>query len=133
MPDQEQSTPQPPKRPEYDPAFRQTFLWRATRPEDAETLIRFGDILFTLFNEGHFWGPREDGRSLVAQETEAAAGDLDSLVDYLEELSASPAESELDPEEVALCERASGWAGRLARIVLDMKRAVATWEDEDED
>jgi len=60
------------------------------------------------------WGPREDGRSLVVQEVEAAIGDLDSLVDYLEDLSARPSESELEPEEVALCEVVSGWAGRLA-------------------
>ena len=39
MPDQEKSTTQPPKRPEYNPAFRQTFLWRASRQEDAETLL----------------------------------------------------------------------------------------------
>lgn len=132
MPDQEQSTPQPPKRPEYDPAFRQTFLWRASSPEDAETLIRFGDLLFTLFNEGHMWGPREDERSELVREIDAAAGDLDSLVDYLEELSARPSVSVLEPEEIALCETASGWAGRLARIVVDIKRAVLAWDRDEE-
>jgi len=105
------------------PAFRQTFLWRFSRPGVAAAFRLVGDALFDLLNEAGEWGP-SNGPPITHGELRAACTDLDHLASYLEEVAAERYNSDLDGTSENLAGEASGWAGRLSRLVLDMRRSL---------
>lgn len=115
-------TQQPPAPPEQM-AFRSTFLWRFERREVIAAFRLVGDALFDLLNEAGAWGP-EDGTPLTYGELRAACEDLDHLVAYLEGVAGERQASDLDGPSATLAVEASGWARRLSRLVLDMRRSL---------
>jgi len=82
-----------------------------------------GDALVDALNEAGAWGPKSP-LPLTYNELRAACQDLDHLVDYLEEVAGERVGSDLEPVAEALSGRADGWANRLARLVLDIRRAL---------
>jgi len=104
-------------------AFRETFLWRFARPGIADAFRVAGDALVDALNEAGAWGPQSP-LPLTHGELRAACEDLDHLVSYLEEVSGERVGSELEPLAEALSARAGGWADRLARLVLDIRRTL---------
>jgi len=104
-------------------AFRETFLWRFHRPGLPEVFRTVGDALVDLMNEGGEWGPAEAEGSLSVKELRAVLRDLEHLLDYLEEIEEDFRSSDPDDPE-GLTALVGGWIGRLARIVVDMRRQI---------
>jgi len=104
-------------------AFRTTFLWRFHRPGVAEAFRPVGDALFDLLNEAGEWGP-SNGPPITHGELGAACTDLEHLASYLEEVAAERHNADLDETSEALAGEAGGWAGRLSRLVLDMRQSL---------
>lgn len=102
-------------------AFRETFLWRLSRPDAAETFRAAGDILFDLLNEAGEWGPPDSNEDSMKAELRAVATDLEHMVDDLERMTEELRRSE-GPEEARTADLVNGWLGRLARVMLDMQR-----------
>jgi len=121
-----EAVPSVPTGPDLQIALRETFLWRFHRPAVAAAFRVVGDGLFELLNEAGQWGPPEEGPSPQATygEVRAACADLGHVARYLDEVAAERQGSELDAVSEALAEEASGWAGRLAVLVTDMRRSL---------
>lgn len=86
-----------------------------------------GDALVDALNEAGTWGPKGP-LPLTYGEVHGACEDLDHLVAFLEEVAAERIGSALDPISERLSSAASGWAGRLAQLVLDMRRTLGEME-----
>lgn len=82
-----------------------------------------GDALVDALNEAGTWGPKSP-LPLTHGELRAACEDLDHLVSYLEEVAAERVSSGLEPLAEVLSARADDWAGRLARLALDIRRTL---------
>lgn len=106
-------------------AFRESFLWRLSRPGAAETFRAAGDILFDLLNEAGEWGPSDRDEDSLRAELSAALTDLGHILDDLERLAEEMGRSE-EPSDSRLADRAAGWVGRLARVVVDMRQHLQT-------
>jgi hypothetical protein len=104
-------------------AFRETFVWRFERREVRAAFRLIGDALFDLLDEAGGWGP-EDGAPLTHGELRAACRDLTHLSVYLETVAWERHASDLDGTSATLAVEASGWARRLFRLVLDMRRSL---------
>jgi len=78
-------------------------------------------------NEARTWGPKSP-LPLTYGEVHGACEDLDHLVAFLEEVADERVGSALDPISDRLSAAASGWAGRLAQLVLDMRRTLGETE-----
>ncbi len=106
-------------------AFRESFLWRLSRPGAAETFRAAGDILFDLLNEAGEWGPPDRKENSMKAELRAAMADLGHILDDLERLAEELLRGD-DPAEIKAAEITSGWVGRLARVVVDMRHQLGT-------
>ena len=105
-------------------AFRETFLWRFHRPDVAAACRLVGDALFDLMNEAGEWGPEGGSPTLTHSELRAAWADLANLAVYLEGVAAERRASDLGETSAFLAQKATGWAGRLSQLVLDMGRSL---------
>lgn len=110
------------KPPESERVFRETILRRFEDPKHAETLRRFGALLYALAVESELWGaaPAED---VVAVQV-AAAEDLEHLAGYLREVAQTPMHTGVSEEELTLCRRAAEWAEHLVRAVDGLRQAA---------
>ena len=106
-------------------AFRSTFLWCLTEPEHVELLRRLGVALYDVAMESPYWGwGASHGLGSARGDATAAAADLDDLAGYLERLAEQPAELGVSREDLGVCRAAAGWAGRVRRLVADIREEV---------
>ena len=120
-------TDRPQSIPPIQHAFRETFLGRFPSDAIAGAFRIAGDALVDALNEAGSWGPKSP-LPLTYGEVHGACEDLDHLVTFLEEVADERVGSALDPISETLSAAASGWAGRLAQLVLDMRRALGETE-----
>ena len=120
-------TDRPQSIPPIQHAFRETFLGRFPSDAIAGAFRIAGDALVDALNEAGSWGPKSP-LPLTYGEVHGACEDLDHLVTFLEEVADERVGSALDPISETLSAAASGWAGRLAQLVLDMRRTLGETE-----
>ncbi len=120
-----EATPSEPGRAVRETAFRETFLWCFTEPEHVELLRRLGEMLYDVFMEGPYWDwGASHGLSAPRGDATAAAADLEDLARYLQRLADQPAELGVAREDLGLCRAAAGWAGRVRRLVEDVRQEI---------
>ena len=116
-------TDRPQSIPSTQHAFRETYLWRFPSAAVVEAFRHAGDALVDVLNEAGAWGPRS-ALPLTYGEVQGACDDLSHLVRYLEEVGNERFGSDLDAVSETLSAAAKGWAGQLARLVVDMRRGL---------
>lgn len=101
-----------------NPAFRESFLAFYFDPSAAGTLRAFGELLHEVAVEGGS-GHSQDGRSFLAREMDAAALDIEHVVQELGEAAGDP-EPGLENTDLA------GRAGRVATRLHALARELST-------
>ncbi len=116
---------EPKPEPNHEAAFRETFLRCFSEPVLVDLLRRLGDTIYYVALESPFWdwGASHD-LSTPRGDATAAAADLARLADYLGMIADYPAELGVAKEDLPLCQAALGWAGRLRRLVEDIREEV---------
>ena len=61
----------------------------------------------------------------------AAAADLDDLAGYLQRIAEQPSELGVAREDLGVCRAAAGWAGRVRRLVEDIRDEIDGEEDDE--
>ena len=107
-----------------DLMFRHTFLCRLPEPSDREAIMQMGEGLDACMGGMGLWGVRDPRRfpALAA----ALAEDVDALAAYALTLARIGSESEVRPDEMTLCSAAPRWAGKLTRLAVEIRSAVAS-------
>ena len=117
-------TPASECRGDGDLMFRHTFLCRLPEPSDREAIMRMGKGWGRCMREMGSWGA-PDAR-MIASMAAALADDVDALAAYALKMERVGSESEVPPGEVTLCSAAPRWAGKLTRLAVEIRSAVAT-------
>ena len=115
----------PGRRPVLETAFRETFLFCFTEPEHVELLRRLGAVLYDVAMESPYWDwGASHGHSAPRGDATAAAADLEDLAGYLQRIAEQPAELGVAREDLGVCRAAAGWAGRVRRLVADIREEL---------
>ncbi len=116
---------EPAARPNLETAFRETFLWCLTEPEHVELLRQLGRVLYDVAMESPYWDwGLGHALSIPRGDATAAAADLEDLAGYLQRIAEQPAELGVAREDLGLCRAAGGWAGRVRRLVADIREKI---------
>ncbi len=138
MPDQDEPTTAPPvvvSPPTIDPAkwedfptFRESLLRHCTGPEANAAMRAFGMLLFEMVLEWNNTQPKEPG-GYILHDVRAALADLRALEGFLAYIGRETEDlDEDDPEDAdsyQLCELAERMAHRVARIAVEIEKALA--------
>jgi hypothetical protein len=103
--------------------FRETFLSRFERHEDAELWRTAGGFLFRMAVDSEDWGSTR-GLGVIGIQLAGAADDLEHLVAYLNEVAEAAATVSVTPAEVRACRKAADWAEHLDRAVKGLREAA---------
>ncbi len=115
----------PATRPYLETAFRETFLWCLAEPAHVELLRQLGRVLYDVAMESPYWDwGASHGLGSARGDATAAAADLEDLAGYLQRLAEQPAELGVADQDLGVCRAAAGWAGRVRRLVAQMREVV---------
>ena len=112
---------------ETSPAFRAVFLRHAPDAESAETLRRFGQLLFYWLLEAGFEPAYQE--SSTCNELRAGALDLRSAQSYLLHVAQSGIEGGLPPEDARLATLASDLAGEVGSVAARIEATLGPAPD----
>ncbi len=116
---------EPAARPNLETAFRETFLFCFAEPEHVELLRRVGAVLYDVAMESPYWDwGMSHGLSSPRGDATAAAADLEDLARYLQRIAGQPGELGVAREDLGVCRAAAGWAGRVRRLVADIREEI---------
>ena len=89
-----------------------------------------GPVLYEVAMEGPYWDwGASHGLPAPRGDATAAAADLEDLACYLEQVTEQPAEVGVNREDLTMCRAAAGWAGRVRRLVAEIREAVGEGGD----
>ena len=109
---------QEPLADEGDTIFRETFLCRIRRPEDADALRLLGSLALTVADRAGYLKARTD--RVAASELAGAAADLRRLSASLQSMAGGIERKEVGAREARLGERARDWA----RVTADLANEI---------